>query len=93
MTRVVLNYRAITDCTMLTCVDIGSRELKLSFNWIVNPPERVEIHGYLYSQPYYYCDKYEYLVFVAKDSVNGVQKSQLRPEKFMDGTEQKDLYK
>lgn len=88
------NRGAITDCTMLTCVDIGSRELKLSFNWIVNPPERVEIHGYLYSQPYYYCDKYEYLVFVAKDSVNGgIQEVPASPEKFMDGTEQKDLYK
>ena len=90
----VFNRGAITDCTTLTCVDIGSRELKLSFNWIVNPPERVEIHGYLYSQPYYFCNDYEYLVFVAKDSISGgIQEVPASPEKFMDGTEQKDLYK
>ena len=88
------NRGAITNCTTLTSVDIGSRELKLSFNWIINPPERVEIHGYLYSQPYYFCNDYEYLVFVAKDSVNGgIQEVPASPEKFMDGTEQKDLYK
>ena len=88
------NRGALIDCTTLTCVDIGSRELKLSFNWIVNPPERVEIHGYLYSQPYYFCNDYEYLVFVAKDSISGgIQEVPASPEKFMDGTEQKDLYK
>lgn len=37
----VFNRGALTDCTMLTYVDIGSRELQLSFNWIVNPPERI----------------------------------------------------
>lgn len=85
---------SLTDCTALTYIDIGSRKLELSFMWIVNPPERIEIHGYLYSQPYYYCKDYDYLVFVAKDDINGgIQEIPASPEKFMDGTEQKNLYK
>ena len=85
---------SLTDCTALTYIDIGSRKLELSFMWIVNPPERIEIHGYLYSQPYYYCKDYDYLVFVAKDDINGgIREIPASPEKFMDGTEQKNLYK
>lgn len=85
---------SLTDCTALTYMDIGSRKLELSFMWIVNPPERIEIHGYLYSQPYYYCKDYDYLVFVAKDDINGgIREIPASPEKFMDGTEQKNLYK
>lgn len=85
---------SLTDCTALTYMDIGSRKLELSFRWIVNPPERIEIHGYLYSQPYYYCKDYDYLVFVAKDDINGgIREIPASPEKFMDGTEQKNLYK
>lgn len=85
---------SLTDCTALTYIDIGSRKLELSFMWIVNPPERIEIHGYLYSQPYYYCKDYDYLVFVAKDDINGgIREIPASPEKFMNGTEQKNLYK
>lgn len=85
---------SLTDCTALTYIDIGSRKLELSFMWVVNPPERIEIHGYLYSQPYYYCKDYDYLVFVAKDDINGgIREIPASPEKFMDGTEQKNLYK
>lgn len=87
-------YGSLSNCTALTNIDINSRETKLYHNFILNPPERIEVHGYAFSQPSYFCKDYEYLVFVPKDSVSGgIKEIPASPEKFMDGKEQKDLYK
>ena len=87
-------YGSLSNCTALTNIDINSRETKLYYNFILNPPERIEVHGYAFSQPSYFCKDYEYLVFVPKDSVSGgIKEIPASPEKFMDGKEQKDLYK
>lgn len=89
-----LSYGSLSNCTALTNIDINSRETKLYHNFILNPPERIEVHGYAFSQPSYFCKDYEYLVFVPKDSVSGgIKEIPASPEKFMDGKEQKDLYK
>lgn len=89
-----LSYGSLSNCTALTNIDINSRETKLYPNFILNPPERIEVHGYAFSQPSYFCKDYEYLVFVPKDSVSGgIKEIPASPEKFMDGKEQKDLYK
>lgn len=85
---------AFTRCTALEQIELTSRDTKFSSNIINTPSHTVEVIGFLYSQPYHYCDDYDYLVFVAKDNVSeSIKEIPAEPETLTDGNEQLDLYK
>ena len=89
-----VNTGAFTRCTALEQIELTSRETKFASNIINTPSRTIEVIGFLYSQPYHYCEEYDYLTFTAKDNVSeSIKEIPADPETLTDGNEQLDLYK
>ena len=87
---------AFTRCSALEEIELLSRSTSFASGAIITPTPSgtIEVTGYLYSQPSYYCDSYAYLTFTAKDTQSGnLTEIDAEPEKLMDGEKELKLYR
>ncbi|MEY8413926.1 leucine-rich repeat protein [Lachnospiraceae bacterium 62-26] len=87
---------AFTRCSALEEIELLSRSTSFASGAIITPTPSgtIEVTGYLYSQPSYYCDSYAYLTFTAKDTQSGnLTEITAEPEKLMDGEKELKLYR
>lgn len=87
---------AFTRCSALEEIELLSRSTTFASGAIITPTPSgtIQITGYLYSQPSYYCDNYDYLTFTAKDTQTGnLTEITAEPEKLVDGEQELKLYR
>lgn len=85
-----------TRCPALEEIELMSRSTTFANGAVITPVPAgmVTVVGYLYSQPSYYCDNYDYLTFSAKDAQAGsITEIPAEPKNLIDGGNTLKLYR